>query len=148
MREPFRVEPALPVEATKTYSVQAPLASHWRDATCEEVDCPNWKHGWKTTVDESTDLGQRQAHYIRRQSGRRYVEWRDQPWLGGTAFTFEPGQRCFATHQQPLERDPLFLVRQGDWRGYGPTRVHVRPGDWVEDFSESLDKVRDRQERG
>lgn len=143
--EPFRVEPALPVQATKTYSVQAPPATHWRDATCAEVDCQSYLHGWKTLVNVSTDLGQRQVVYIRHESGRRFTEH-----LEGTAmvFTFEPGQRCFAGHRAPLERDPLFLVRMGDWRGYGPTRVHKRPGDWVDDMQESLDKVRDRQERG
>ncbi len=145
--EPFRIEPQLPVGAMKTYSVLAPLATHWRPATCEEVGCPNWRNGWLTVIDESTELGMRQALYIRNSSGRRFV--RDPVNSDGPVrYTFEPGQRCFASHQIPLERDPLFLVRMGDWRGYGPSRVHVRPGDWVEDMQESLDKVRDRQERG
>lgn len=143
--EPFRIEPQLPVGAMKTYSVAAPLETHWRDATCEEVGCPNFEHGWMTAVDESTDLGQAQANYIRHGAGRHFVE-RGTPTH--TEFLFEAGQRCFAAHQVPLERDPLLLVRMGDWRGYGPARVHVRPGDWIEDMQESLDKVRDRQERG
>jgi hypothetical protein len=42
----------------------------------------------------------------------------------------------------------MLLVRMGDWRGYGPSKVHVRPGDWIDDMQSSLDKVRDRQERG
>jgi hypothetical protein len=141
----FRVEPALPVGATKTYSALAPLATHFRPASCEEVDCGNYLHGWMTAVNEATDLGRRQAHYIRSASGRRFIEAGNGPF---TEFTFEPGQRCFATHQQPLERDPVLLVRMGDWRGYGPTRVHVRPGDWIEDMQSTFDKVRDRQERG
>lgn len=145
MREPFRVTPALPVGATKTYTVAQPLATHWRPATCEEVDCANWRNGWKTIVNVSVDLGHRQVAYIRHESGRRFTEHREG---AAVVFVFEAGQRCFSQHRVPLERDPLFLVRMGDWRGYGPTRVHKRPGDWVEDFSENLDKVRDRQERG
>jgi len=143
--EPFRIQPQLPVGAMKTYSAVAPLATHWRDATCEEVDCPHFQHGWRTVVDETTELGRRQAHYIRTSSGRRFTA----TWDGGvTTFTFEAGQRCFAAHKVPLERDPLFLVRMGDWRGYGPPRAHQLPADWVEDMQSSLDKVRDRQERG
>lgn len=143
--EPFRVEPQLPVGAVKTYSALAPLATHWRPATCEEVGCPNWRDGWKTVVNESTELGAAQARYIRSASGRRFTEHRE-----GTAavFVFEAGQRCFAAHQVPLERDPLLVVRMGDWRAYGPARVHQRPEDWVEDMQASLDNVRDRQERG
>jgi hypothetical protein len=100
-----------------------------------------------TAVDESTELGQRQADYIRRQSGRRFQAIRNA--AGWTEFTFEAGQRCFAQHKVPLERDPLFLVRLGDWRGFqGPARVHARPGDWVDDMQESLDSVRARHERG
>jgi len=145
MREPFRVDPALPVGAVKTYTVSAPLPTHWREATCEEAGCQAYQHGWMTAVDETSDLGQRQAAYIRQHAGRRFAETRTATH---TEFTFEPGQRCFAVHQVPLERDPLFLVRMGDWRGYGTTRVHQRPGDWVEDMQENLDRVRARQERG
>jgi hypothetical protein len=140
-----RIEPQLPVGAMQTYSALVPLATHWRDGTCDEVRCDAYLHGWMTAVDEATDLGQRQAHYIRYQAGRRFLEAGNGAF---TEFTFEPGQRCFASHKVPLERDPLFLVRMGDWRGYGPTRIHQRPGDWVEDMQESLDKIRDRQERG
>jgi hypothetical protein len=53
----FRIEPQLPVGATKTYSALAPLATHFRAATCEDVDCGNYLHGWKTVVNESTELG-------------------------------------------------------------------------------------------
>lgn len=146
--EPFRVDPQLPVGAMKTYSVLQPLATHWRDATCEEAGCPNWRDGWRTVVDTSTDLGRRQADYIRRSGGRRFVE--AQCWGASEMieFTFEAGQRCFAAHRVPLERDPLLLVRMGDWRGYGPTRVHQRPGDWIDDMQTTLDRVRTRQERG
>ena len=140
-----RIDPLLPVGAMKTYSAIAPRATHFRPATCEEVGCPHHANGWRTTVDLTTELGIMQAAYIREQSGRRFAEhWED----GLTVFLFEAGQRCFAAHQVPLERDPLLVVRMGDWRGYGPARVHQRPEDWVEDMQASLDNVRDRQERG
>jgi hypothetical protein len=140
-----RIEPQLPAGAMKTYSVLAPLSSHFKPATCEEVDCQMWQHGWRTAIDVNTELGCRQAHYIRDQSGRRFTEAMED---GLFVFTFEPGQRCFTAHQRPLERDPVFLVRMGDWRSYGPSRVHARAGDWVEDFAEHQQRLADRLERG
>ena len=128
----------------QTYSVVAPLATHWRDATCEEAGCQAFKHGWRTVVPSASPL----ASEVRALEGRyHFVETHED---GQAVFTFPPGQACFRSsqHRVPLERDPLFLVRSGDWRGYGPARVHLRPGDWVDDFQESLDRVRDRQERG
>lgn len=157
----FRLTPQGPPEAYKTYRVAAPLPSHWRPATCEEVDCPSYLQGWKTVIDEATELGQRQAHYVRSEclddaaanrpavgGRRRYREARE---AGLTVFTFEPGQRCFATHSQPLEREPLYVVRGGDWRGNPrgiPARVHQRGEDWVEDFASHQQKLADRIERG
>jgi hypothetical protein len=129
----------------KTYSVLAPRETHFRPGICEEVDCPNYLHGWKTVIDETTDLGQRQALYIRQESGRRFTAM----WDGGlTTFIFEAGQQCFAQHQVPLERDPLFVVRSGDWRDYGPPRIHRRAEDWVEDFASHQQQLADRIERG
>jgi hypothetical protein len=143
-----RVEPALDADAMKTYGLVAPLATHWRPATCEEVDCPTMAAGWRTAVDEAEELGQRQAHYIRHQAGRRYVEHREGAL---TVFIFEAGQPCFAAHQAPLEREPIYLVRGGDWRGNPrgtPARVHTRPADWVDDFATHQQRLADRLQEG
>jgi hypothetical protein len=143
-----RLEPALPVHSYKTYSISAPLATHWRPGTCEEADCPHYLHGWKTIVDESTDLGQRQAHYIRHDRTRKHTETRTEAGL--TEFEFEPGQTCFAQHKVPIGRPELFLVRGGDWRGNpsGELRRHTKPEFWVEDFGEHQQKIADRLEQG
>jgi hypothetical protein len=141
-----RLQPALPAAGMQTYAALLPLATHWRPATCGEVDCQTQAGGWVTRVDEATDLGQRQAHYIRAESGRAFTEEREG---GLTVFTFPAGQECFATHQMPLERPPLLLVRGGDWRGNPrgtPARVHQRPEDWIDDMQTSLDATRRRVE--
>jgi hypothetical protein len=147
MREPHRITPVLDADAMKTYAVVSPLATHWRPASCEEVACPNHTSGWRTVIDEATDLGAEQAAYIRTRSGRRFVEHRDAAL---TVFDFHPGQRCFAQHQQPLEREPIYLVRDGDWRGNPrgtPTRRHVSAQEWVEDFANHQDRLATRLER-
>lgn len=147
-REPFRLPPKLPAAAMKTYTLSAPRSTHTRPGTCAEADCPNLARGWLSAIDETTDLGQKQAAYIRRESGRKFHEWHR---AGLTMFTFESGQECFVEHRVPLEREPLFLVRDGDWRGNPrgtAPRIHARPEHWVEDFAEHQQKLSDRFEQG
>jgi hypothetical protein len=96
---------------------------------CVDVDCNAYLHGWRTYVDESTPLGQRQAYYIRYHSGRRYSE--DRAPDGRTVFSFRSGQRCFKKH-----RPPLYLVTAG-----GDARRHSRGVDWLEDFHEHTDSI-------
>ena len=142
-----RIEPQGPAQAYRTYQLLQPLATHFRIATCEEVDCPAYLHGWKTVIDESTELGQQQAHYIRDESGRRYQ--RDPVVFGqGLAtYVFEAGQRCFRQHHEPLEREPLAIVKDGDWRMSSNPR-HLKPDDWVDDFANHQDRLNTQRERG
>jgi hypothetical protein len=123
----------------KTYSIASPLSTHYRDGTCGEAGCLAHQHGWQTAVDESTDLGRRQAHYIRKLSGRRHVERRTE--VGLTAFVFEAGQTCFTVHKVPLDRPEFFVVREGDWRWSGAGRRHSGGDAWVNDFGEHQDRI-------
>ena len=140
----------MPVGAYKTFQIVAPISTHFRKATCEEANCPHYLNGFRTRVDERTDLGQAQAHYIRKQSGRRFTEERDE--VGLTVFTFEPGQRCFNSddHKVRLEREEIFLTRGGDWRGNptGERYRHTNPEFWTEEFSLHQEKLKERIDRG
>lgn len=144
--QPFRIEPVLPPQAMKTYQILAPVESHFRDATCAEADCPAFLHGWATAVNEATELGQRQAHYIRKLSGRAFVEARHEAGL--TTFTFEAGQRCFGEHKVPLGRPEIFVVRDGDWRRSANPRRHANADDWVDDFATHQLRLADQIQRG
>lgn len=149
MRRVHRIIPVLPAQAYKTYQIVAPRSTHFRPGTCEEAECGAHARGWRTLVDESTDLGQQQAHYIRMLSGRRFTAERTAEGL--TAFTFAPGQTCFQQHQVPLEREPHYLVRGGDFRGNpGGARPyqHVKGDDWVDDFAEHQNRIARQIERG
>jgi hypothetical protein len=134
----------------KTYQLLAPRATHHRPATCQETGCKALQYGWKTVVDESAALGQAQAHYIRRESGRKFREDRELV-KGLTIFVFDAGQTCFNQHTAPLERDPMFIVKDGDYRG-NPRgtrpRVHKRAADWVEDFAEHQSGLANELEKG
>lgn len=71
MQRPLnRLSPRLPPQAMKTYSIATPLRTHFEFASCAQVQCGAYVHGWRTTVDETTARGQAQAHHIRRVSRR------------------------------------------------------------------------------
>lgn len=144
-----RMVPNLPAADYRTYQIVAPRSTHFRSASCAEARCPQHEHGWASVIDERTELGQRQAAYIRTQAGRRFAEHRDSAGL--THFEFAPGQRCFTDHQVSLDRPPLYVVRDGDWRGNPrgtDPLVHTRPGDWVDDFATHQDRLAELLERG
>lgn len=132
-----------PPSAYKTYEVLRPRNTHFRKATCQEVDCPNWQRGWRTVCDVSTELGRRQANYIRMHSGRHF----DAFGQVLVTFTFPPGQECFSQHTRPLDREPHFRIASGDWR-QRDSGVIVRAQDWIDDFGDNQLQVKARVERG
>ncbi len=166
-----RITPGLPVTDMKTYGIRAPLASHWRKASCVEVECPSLT-GWLNVIDEQNspavtraefeawaeavrrgapeliNRDQARAGYIRYAAGRSFIEAADSS--GATVFDFAPGQECFEDHRIRIDREELFIVRGGDWRG-NPRRermTHDRPEYWVEDFAEHQDRLATRLSRG
>ena len=143
----MRVEPVAGPRSYQTFQVASPLETHWRPATCEEIDCQAYLFGWQTTVDERIELGQRQAHHIRHDNTRRYTEVRV---FALTVFAFEPGQRCFGSGQHRVrERPEIFIKKDGDWRGNPTGRKHILGSqDWVDDFGEQLGKLKDQHEKG
>ncbi len=107
--------------------------------------------GWTTLIDERTELGMGQAYYIRKQSGRRFREMRQAD--GRTEFLFEPGQRCFKSHEHRIriERPEIYVVRDGDARGNPrgtAARRHASAADWQEDFAEHQQTLADRFKEG
>jgi len=134
----------------QTYSISAPLATHWRKATCAEADCSDYTLGWRTTVDPSTDLGKRQVYYIESVSGRKYTK---TVFLNMTWYDFEPGQRCFASdrHMTRVDRPEIFRRRPGDHRGVPDGRpvVFSSPESWRDDFGEHQERIAtEREQRG
>lgn len=130
-------------QPAQIYTLRRPITpDYWQPATCEQAGCRAHLFGWTTTLDETTDFGQTRAAYIRKHSGRSFVEQRNPAGL--TVFVFGAGQMCFeaAAHQRPVEREPLYLVHGSR------TRQHTRGEFWVEDSSEHLDRIRTRIERG
>lgn len=139
-----RLTPDAGPEHFKSYSWRAPLATHWRQGTCEEYECEAYLKGFVTTVDISTDLGQKQYHFLTHDKTRSCSMQR----VSQTVFKFiyPPGNKCmkYWEHRVPIGKPPLLLVLGGDWRGNPrqlKTVVHRRPEDWIEDFSEHQDRI-------
>lgn len=144
----FRFEPLMAPQYYKTYMMSRPLKSHWERAVCADVDCPQYINGWATRVDETTDLGQAQAGYIRQDKSRSHTESRTAEGL--TEFVFPPGQKCFAKHKQPVLRDAIFTIRGGDHRGnpMGVKTCVLPARQWVDDFGEHQEKLAELIQRG
>lgn len=144
----FRIQPAMPVTAYKTYGFKRPLATHWQVVSCEDYECDAYLKGWVSVVDESTELGRKQAHFIRHDKSRKHSEEHGDD--GFTRFWFPAGQACFTRtpHKLPSKM-PIFYVRDGDWRGNpGTSRVHKTPENWVEDMAENNDRLKTLISRG
>lgn len=142
----FRIQPGLPVQLMETYSIHAPRDTHFRVAECREIQCAAYEKGWKTLVDERTELGQQQAHYIRKLSGREFKELCEVEGL--TTFLFPAGQKCFREHQTRIDRPELFTKRGGDWRGATSEPRVLPPYGWVDEMQENFERLRMIQEKG
>lgn len=140
------IEPNMGPEHYKTYGIVAPIATHWRTATCAEYGCGHYLGGWRTILGvELTDLID-----VVRRSHRSFTEFNDGVTV---TFTFPAGQPCFkaTAHRVRVDRPEVFVVRDGDRRGnpFGtPPRVHARPVDWVEDFAAHQDRIAAARVRG
>lgn len=123
------------------YRILNPIDSHFRPATCEEVSCQHFLEGWQSLIDESTNLGQKQAHYIREESGRGFTEHRSEAGL--TVFTFPPGQRCFAAaqHRTNVGLRPVFAVDRVNDSGRIARRVHSSADSWGDDLHTHTDNL-------
>lgn len=145
MRKLNRITPNLPIGAYTTYGISAPAQTHSRPATCEEIECEQWKYGWKTRLPLDSDLA---VYLASGTHGRRFQEIPT-----GTAereFIFPPGQKCFRStqHRISLQREPIFTARGGDWRGATTQTRHLRQADWLESFGLNQLAIQDQIEKG
>ena len=153
--EPFRPAPKMPAQMYKTYALSRPLTTHWRNATCPEVDCPRYLRGWTTVLGLADQDGQNAALWIRTMSGLWFTEEITGPMQ--ITFRFPAGQFCPHAnpqhpkrHKLPVGRDPIMIMRHGDHRGNpaGIRRLFTRAEDWRDDMAEHLEVKRLDWQRG
>lgn len=137
--------PILDPRGYKTYSIHAPIRTHFRKATCAEVDCPDYLNGWRVRLEI---LNPEQRVWVR-QTGRRFTELPVR--AGETWLVFEAGQPCFRAteHRARVEREELYVIRDGDMRGNPTGRVdRVSGQQWNDDFGEHQQRLADLQQKG
>ncbi len=141
-----RWEPVLPVTAMQTYSISQPLSTHWRKATCKEVNCEHMEKGWRTTVQTNSDDEALLVRAIRAWKLNAIITHEN----GFTTYTFTPGQECLKrnAHRVQIGRESVHVQRDGDWRGNPGQQQTMRAEDWLDSFMNSTDKVQTLKERG
>lgn len=146
MQHMNRIPPQGKVQDYKTYQISAPLRTHWRPATCAEVNCPQYEKGWQVRVENLTA----EMLHAAKTSGRKYTELHVAE--GETWLVFEAGQACFraSMHRTKLDRQEIYIARDGDWRGNPTGRVlkHTRPEHWIEDMNDNQGKLDNLRQRG
>lgn len=141
------VEPRMSVNAYRSFEVHAPLSTHFRDASCAEVECQNHLSGWVSRFDVTTTEGREWSRAIG-QSGRKFT-WEKHGNV--VTFRFPPGQTCFqAPHKVRIPRPELYVIRDGDWRGNptGKVRRERQPLLFVEQMAENLGRLSSEIEKG
>lgn len=96
------------------FKLARPSETHFEPATCKEMDCPHYLHGWVMTLDMGFQLGngktgQDQYDYIKHKSGRRFTE--KAVGDGRVELTFAPGQTCFRSHIKPIAGKAIVMVQ-------------------------------------
>jgi hypothetical protein len=115
-----RIAPEIGNDKMITFGVFAPVGSHFRRATCEEIGCLAFHHGWTfDTAGQPADITA-----AVKASGRKYTVGTSEH---GELLIFEAGQPCFkaSEHRLRLDREEIFMSRSGDWRGNA--RPHDKP---------------------
>lgn len=133
------MRPILPQRSKthKAYSISAPLATHWRKATCQEIDCKHYREGW--TFNKAHLNAELWRAIETAQPRRRY---REVEHAGQTYLVFYPGQSCFATHKVRIEREELFFVTPNATGLIVPAaRQHKNWDDWQDDFASHQDRI-------
>jgi hypothetical protein len=143
----FRIQPVAAPQFYKTYEMASPLSTHWRPATCAEANCQFYANGFQVRVE---GLAPNVLHAVQ-HSGRKYTVQKVAE--GETYLAFEPGQPCLrqSTHRVRADRPPLYIVRDGDWRGNPrgtKARLHQKPENWVEDFALHQQSIADEIAKG
>lgn len=142
----------IPAHLQRHFTIQAPLATHWRWATCAEKQCRKWVEGYEIRIDVSdkSDLVVARLKYIRDRNIGPYTEYKDSS--GWAVFRFPPFTRVVGHkdyHRIRIERPELFQVTDG-MTGQTVTHRGREAGavDWVDQFAEHQDKLASKHREG
>jgi hypothetical protein len=152
----------LPEHLQRGFHILAPRDTHWRPATCAEVECDRYVYGFDVRIDESDLLpmgGAERAAWIRTQAklpgGKRYTEeWREPN--GITVFKFPPGLIAWGAehedHRVRIDRPELFVASHINDSGRRVVQRHdgAEAGavNWVDQFATHQDELASEHAKG
>lgn len=131
----------MPDRMYKTYQIAAPIDTHTRKATCEEIGCTAYRDGWTYA---KSGLIAEDLYELVTHAGKRYREVK----LDDSAeiyLVFEPDQPCFqaASHRISLERPQFFFAGRGAGTAYSPRQAtQFDNGEqWADSFAHHQDVI-------
>ena len=119
------------IQPTDKYQVTWPKNTHFRRATCQEVDCDQFLKGWvtiKIQIDSTEDC------YIRNDKTRKSVGVRMED--NTMSYFFEAGQPCFRSHRATSKKPPLLTVNQPGRESARLIRANMDFDEWTDRFNE------------
>lgn len=139
-----RWDPKMGPQHYRTFGGEAPLTTHFRRATCKEVNCAAYENGWSFNKKVLTPGD----YYKVTHAGKRYREVTIAP--GETYLVFEAGQFCFDRHRMRIQRPDIFYTGRGDWRIFNRSHAKVIPTaeEFTERFGSHVELVKEVIKRG
>lgn len=142
------VRPTLVQPGRQKFVVDAPLETHWRDASCEEVECQFWRAGFTSVLDTAQERHRDIIAWLDSgATGLQFVKVRKADTL--MEIHFPPGQQCLESrlpyakqgrpHRVRLDR----LAHFSQQTASGVLRVFDRP----EHMTECMNEERAQLER-
>lgn len=131
----------VPDRLKKVYSLSAPLGTHWRRATCEQVGCSFYLNGFAVTV-----LPGSREEQVVKESGRKWSAVIPQE-NGSLRYEFPAGTKCFQANTHVVRSDAPLLFASND-RLVHKVRRFANSADWVDDFAEHQQRLSDAYEKG
>ena len=127
------------LQRTNKFEANWPSRTHWRKATCQEVDCSHYVNGWVTRVVP----GSPQDLYIRGDTERQHKLERGEEF---NFYTFDPGQRCYKSgqHRIKLDRGPWLTKNALTRHSSYSEEFAMEYNRWTDEFNEEAYKANRR----
>lgn len=142
-RQRINASNSIPRQLRQTFRAVRPIKTHFRVATCKEVNCPRFLGGFQSIVPN----GSAQASYMRDdlQMSGHFCNRPHQERIhsdGMVAFDFPPGTECFTEHKTLVGRDDLFMIETVT------ARRRVQPNQWQDEINANAYSINKAQKEG
>lgn len=139
-----RWAPKMEPKNYRTFGASSPLKTHYRPATCQEVNCQAYANGWSFDV----AVLSKAAYYKVTHAGKHYRKVTLSPTQ--QYLVFSPEQPCFDSHVVPLDRPEILYTGRGDWRIFNRNHARVikSADEFADRFGTHVQLLREHIKRG